>query len=42
MALVHLPGYVDVLLLYHLCPGSVEKAKKKLELNTKSAEGGAH
>lgn len=32
MAMVHFPGHVDVFLLYHLCPGALEKTKKKLGL----------
>jgi 16S rRNA (guanine527-N7)-methyltransferase len=39
MALVHLPGHVDVLLLYHLCPGFMEETKEELELNPKPTEG---
>ena len=42
MALVHLPRHVDVLLLYHLCPGFMEKTKEELELDPKSAESGAY
>ena len=30
--MVHFPGYVDVFLLHHLCPGVMEEAATKLEL----------
>lgn len=30
MALVHSSRHVDVFLLYHLCPGTVEKTAKRL------------
>lgn len=32
MALVHVPGYLDVYLLYHLCTGVVAKTKQEMEL----------
>ena len=35
MALVHLSGYVDVFLLYHLCPCIMEKTPDKLALITR-------
>ncbi len=36
MALVCSTGYLDVSLLYHLCPGIMEKGEKELELKAGS------